>query len=318
MDPSINTLPYLRTLLACIEDVQNDKRPASPDAPSFSPGSNLWQKMLIFIEAFDPVQVRYAGHDWRRLLETVARSAEKVSQVCSASHRRRVFLISKQPSSAIQPIETALLRLDATSSCFTSVHLVFVRLCLKAKAHVPALTILNNDILFFPSVSEKSHYIPLPCSHHEMSSSYITKSSGLSDTLFHRDHLLYFLYGAMTYIQLKNWSRAQLFLEFVIMSPIFNSVSMIQVEAYKKWVLVSLISNGRVRKHRFFKRMQETTILIGMNHSYCLYHELQILKPQGSTGFWRDHMLSSQTCFKRAILWRCLMNLTPLVMYFRM
>ena len=50
----------------------------------------------------------------------------------------------------------------------------------------------------------------------------------------------------MIYMGLKKWKRALLFLEIVIMSPVVNNVSKIQVDAYKKWVLVSLLYKGHV------------------------------------------------------------------------
>lgn len=50
----------------------------------------------------------------------------------------------------------------------------------------------------------------------------------------------------MIYIGLKDWERALLFLEIVIISPATLTTSMIQVEAYKKWVLVSLLLKGQV------------------------------------------------------------------------
>lgn len=37
--------------------------------------------MVGFLERFDPVQVRYAGHEWRRVVEMVAKSARAVSKV---------------------------------------------------------------------------------------------------------------------------------------------------------------------------------------------------------------------------------------------
>ena len=83
-------------------------------------------------------------------------------------------------------------------------------------------------------------------SRHDSSSTYITPESGLSAKLEYRDHLLYFLYGAMILMALKKWKRALLFLEIVIMSPVVGSISKIQVDAYKKWVLVSLLYVGYV------------------------------------------------------------------------
>ena len=87
---------------------------------------------------------------------------------------------------------------------------------------------------------------PHLCSRHDSSSTYIIPESGLSAKLEYRDHLLYFLYGAMIFMALKKWKRALLFLEIVVMSPVVGSISKIQVDAYKKWVLVSLLYIGYV------------------------------------------------------------------------
>lgn len=153
-----------------------------------------------------------------------------------------------QANIAIVPIRTAILRLDPSSSCFTSTHLLLVHLCLHAGAFASALPVLENDIYHFPSISEKNSHLPLSCAHHDTSSTYITTASGLSDKLIHSDHLKYFLYGAMIYMGLKRWERALLFLEIVIMSPSHNTASMIQVEAYKKRVLVGLLLRGGVSR----------------------------------------------------------------------
>ena len=87
---------------------------------------------------------------------------------------------------------------------------------------------------------------PYLSSFHDFSSTFITPDSGLSAKLEYRNHLTYFLYGAMIFMALKKWKRALLFLEIVIMSPIVNTISKIQVDAYKKWVLVSLLYKGHV------------------------------------------------------------------------
>ena len=50
----------------------------------------------------------------------------------------------------------------------------------------------------------------------------------------------------MIYMGLKDWKRALGFLESVIISPVAHNASKIQVEAYKKYVLVNLLQNGRV------------------------------------------------------------------------
>lgn len=50
----------------------------------------------------------------------------------------------------------------------------------------------------------------------------------------------------MVYMALKQWRKASHFLGIVISMPTLGSISMIMVEAYKKWVLVGLIQDGKV------------------------------------------------------------------------
>ena len=50
----------------------------------------------------------------------------------------------------------------------------------------------------------------------------------------------------MIYMALQNWDKALHWLSIVISSPVNDSVTKIMVEAYKKWVLVSLLGHGKV------------------------------------------------------------------------
>ncbi|KAH8425662.1 putative COP9 subunit 3 [Aspergillus melleus] len=50
----------------------------------------------------------------------------------------------------------------------------------------------------------------------------------------------------MVYIVLKDWEKAIHWLSIVISSPITGPVSKIMVEAYKKWLLVNLLGNGKL------------------------------------------------------------------------
>lgn len=158
---------------------------------------------------------------------------------------------SIQLRAVIPLIRTAILRLDPSSSCFTSNHLLFTRLCLECREYHAALPVLDKDIFHLPSSSlTESLQVnpPFLCSSHEFSSSFITSTSHLSENLDHTHHLRYFLFGAMIYTKLRNWTRALHFLEVVITCPTANTASMIQVEAFKKWILVNLLANGQVHK----------------------------------------------------------------------
>ncbi|MCJ1389811.1 hypothetical protein MMC18_002668 [Xylographa bjoerkii] len=102
LDPAINTLPYLYTLLAHIGGTQEEKQSGNSLLKVFSPGGQLWQKMLDFVQRFDPVQVRYAGHEWRRLLEKVARVGDLSNKPMAmpkttSSHAARTYRAIAKP-----------------------------------------------------------------------------------------------------------------------------------------------------------------------------------------------------------------------------
>ncbi|KAL8688945.1 MAG: hypothetical protein Q9218_005270 [Villophora microphyllina] len=221
LDPSINTLPYLFVLLGHIY--------SSKQKPTVVEGL-LWIKALDFLDRFDAVQVRYVGTEFRRLVLAI----------------RDIALAGKTPIAAVRPIRTAILRLDPSATCFTSTHLVFVRLCLEAHTYRAAKTVLDQDIYEFPHTSNTQPTGPFPCSRHDTSSGFISDQTELSDKITYRDSLRYFLYGALIYMALQEWDRAILFLETVLTAPTKNHTSQIQVEAYKKWVLAHLLAHGAV------------------------------------------------------------------------
>ncbi|KAL8831767.1 MAG: hypothetical protein Q9170_005157 [Blastenia crenularia] len=155
-------------------------------------------------------------------------------------------LIHEQPGTAIRPIRSAILRLDPSSSCFTSTHLLFVRLCLETHCFRAAKPVLDKDIYSFPSTSKAESTRELPCSSHDTSVGFFTGQTELSAPITYRDPLLYFSFGAMIYMAIKDWRRAITFLEAVLTAPTRNHASRIQVEAYKKWVLANLLAYGKV------------------------------------------------------------------------
>lgn len=74
----------------------------------------------------------------------------------------------------------------------------------------------------------------------------MSEAGGLSAKLSYKDYLRYFLYGGMVYMALKDWRKASHFLGIVISMPTAGAISMVMVEAYKKWVLVDLLEKGKV------------------------------------------------------------------------
>ena len=57
--------------------------------------------------------------------------------------------------------------------------------------------------------------------------------------------LLYYYYGGMIYTAVKNYDRAQYFFRVCITTPAL-AVSHIMLESFKKYILVSLILEGKV------------------------------------------------------------------------
>ncbi|KAK1150352.1 hypothetical protein N8T08_000254 [Aspergillus melleus] len=123
------------------------------------------------------------------------------------------------------------------------------RLSLLAKTYTHALPILDRQVCHLPNPSNQGYqqyrHLIL-CTEHEHNTAIVSEASGFSAKLAYRDHLKYFIYGAMVYIALKDWEKAIHWLNIVISSPITGPVSKIMVEAYKKWLLVNLLGNGKL------------------------------------------------------------------------
>ncbi|EFE42211.1 COP9 subunit 3, putative [Trichophyton verrucosum HKI 0517] len=227
LDPAIHSVAYLHVLLACHQISQKS------DKSSFQPGGESWEKALIFFEEFDPVQVRYAGREFTKLVEIIA--------VIASTPQKSLL--------AIQPLKNALLRLDPSGSTLTATHTLFVRTCLKANACRAALPVLERPIFHIPTSVDRTYHKRaqiLPCVKDQSSSTFITDSSGLAGKITHQTYLEYYLYGAMIYMIRKEWDDALRFLHIVIAAPVTNTVSKIMVEAYKKWILVRLLAKGQV------------------------------------------------------------------------
>ena len=147
---------------------------------------------------------------------------------------------------ALPIIRNAMVRLDPTLSVFTSVHLQFFRLCMETRSYQYAISVLNNSALSFPLGAIQGIEQPLPSSTKLHSSEYITTQSELSDKIVPADVQEYYVLGAMAYVGVENYARAQILLEHVLVSPTNNIATGLMLEAYRKWVLVSLLTVGKV------------------------------------------------------------------------
>lgn len=230
-DPSIDSITYLFLLRLQVQTLQEASQANLP--ADLLPSQPLWSKCIHYLRYFNPVQARYVGHEWRQIIEIVAQAAQ----------------VASRPLLAAKVIRDAMLRLDPSCAVFTSTHLLLVRLCLYAKAYTCALPVLNRHICHLPGPVDRyaSRNSPALCANHDSSLAFITEDSGHSAKLTSRDLIRYFLYSGMVYLALKKWSEASHFLELAMSMPTTGPVSMIMVEAYKKWVLVGLLETGKMR-----------------------------------------------------------------------
>jgi len=124
---------------------------------------------------------------------------------------------TKQPIRAIQPLRHAINKIGSGEH-ITPQHAMFVQSCITAKCYKAALPVLERFVFKIdPDLT------------------------GVESV----DTRLYFYYGGICYIGMKKFRKALEFFEAVISAPALV-ISSIMVEAYKKFVLVSLCYKGEV------------------------------------------------------------------------
>lgn len=142
--------------------------------------------------------------------EQIRIAPEKFTVLCRRLKEQAMQL--QVPIQAIIPLRTAVRKLQPSPEHLTPLHPDLLLVCLLAKCYKAALSILEEDIF----------EIDIP-----------------------KDFLLYCYYGGMIFIGLKRFNKALEFFQHAITAPA-TTLTAITVEAYKKFVLVSLIQTGQV------------------------------------------------------------------------
>ncbi|KAJ3681153.1 hypothetical protein LUZ60_015642 [Juncus effusus] len=119
---------------------------------------------------------------------------------------------NQNPIMGIAPIRSAVQKLQISSEHLMTLHSDFLLLCILAKCYKAGLIVLQNDVFEIENP---------------------------------KDLFLYYYYGGIIYIGLKNFPKALDCFHNVITSPM-TSLNAIAIEAYKKYILVSLIHTGQV------------------------------------------------------------------------
>lgn len=145
-------------------------------------------------------------------------SPESYAELCHIITRQ--LIEAKMPLRGIELLGRAIQKIQTSPSQLTLIHADLCHLCLMAKCFKPALKYLNTDITTISTAEEGSSFDA-------------------------KHFLLYYYYGGMIYTAIKNYERALYMFEVVISTPAM-AVSHIMLEAYKKYLLVSLILHGKV------------------------------------------------------------------------
>ncbi|KAG0207963.1 hypothetical protein BGX28_000976 [Mortierella sp. GBA30] len=130
----------------------------------------------------------------------------------------KMAMESHQPIIAIRPLAAFIQRLQISPGQLTMIHPLVAKTCLLAQSFKDIVPILDNDI---SDVNPESTHIN------------------------YKDFLLYHYYGGMIYAYLKQFERAVEFFKLAVSAPA-EVASAIQIEAYKKYVLTSLLQYGKV------------------------------------------------------------------------
>ncbi|KAK2625304.1 hypothetical protein QTJ16_005673 [Diplocarpon rosae] len=223
IDPALNTVSYAFILIAHLNAYfKNNSKSADMDT--------LWGKLVNFLSVFDPRQMRYMGDELSHIIKKVSHIARD----------------NQQAHLAVLPVKNALMRLDPSGSVLTSNHIILAKLALESGAYHDALPVLDKFILFFPVSSSppKPKYL---CDMSLSPATFLTHAFKHTAKLKYQEILEYFLWSAMAQMAAHNWDGAMHCLESVVTYPTRDGgVSKIQVEAYKKWVLVGLLREGKL------------------------------------------------------------------------
>lgn len=174
----------------------------------------------------------------------------------------------RQPMRGIIPLKAALTALADESKQLTPLHTDFVQLCLLAKCYRTALPVIDEDIF-------------------EVS----TETTGLQP----KDLLLYYYYGGRVYVGLKMYKKALEFFKLVFTAPAIV-LSAIMVEAYKKFVLVSLIVHGQIAN---FPKYISSVVHRHIKNSAVPYQELATAYQTHSTEDVQKCLASNAEAFQK-------------------
>ncbi|KAL3526160.1 hypothetical protein ACH5RR_014532 [Cinchona calisaya] len=216
---SAKDLAHLHHLLKQSDDLllSSDSPPASLLSQLDPSVHSLGYLYILEVCTSGPISKEQSGE----VALLIARFIEacKADQICLAPDKfisvckrfKDQVLLVEAPIRGVAPMLTAVRKLQTSSEQLTALHSDFLLLCLLAKCYKTGLSVLEDYI----------YEVDQP-----------------------RDFFLYCYYGGMICIGQKQFHKALELLHNVVTAPM-SAVNAIAVEAYKKYILVSLIHFGQ-------------------------------------------------------------------------
>jgi COP9 signalosome complex subunit 3 len=189
--------------------------------------SGLLEKTLQFLMTFDWLQIRYVDQQMLGLID-VLRAGQLYPR-----------------SVVVEILASVIQRLDPAGTVLTSTHLHLVQMAVEENQGSAVLGVIDKDITFFPNMGGPEYTGPL-CDARLNPTAYM---SGFSHQLKSASVMEYHMLCGLIYIKMKDWSKARISFERVIVHPSKDrSVSKMMGESYKKWILLGLLELGRTPK----------------------------------------------------------------------
>lgn len=222
------------------------------------PDGELWPHISNALLNFDSIQARYVGGCISEIANVLVIGAEQTMNYIPA----------------IQLLNNAILRIDPTSSTFSSTHYSYVYLCVRAGAFADAFNIIDLPIYHIPGGLDKqseARSYKYRCSE-QSSANYLTVSSGLTQKITNKMFLEYNYMCALCNMAMSRYKKALFFLNVLLIAPTTQGYThMIVVEAYRKWLLLNLLVSGSVPEYPTPAHAASVRILRGVCKPYeCL------------------------------------------------
>ncbi|KAI1081181.1 hypothetical protein F5B20DRAFT_537136 [Whalleya microplaca] len=248
LDPAVNSLSYLAVLHALV--LPSLASSASPEV--------LLEKLVVFLVSFDAQQCRYAGQ-----------------------HLQDIFGVAGNglylpPSIGTEALATAILKLDPSGSMLTSSHILLARLAYNTDNIEPALQVIDKDIVFYPNMVNHGDPQYL-CDTSLPPPAYISRDTQLTAILKSTAIMEYDMLCGLIYCARRDWAKATAAFERIVTFPTREGgTSKIMAEAYKKWVLVSLLSKGKQAELPSYTGAGATKLYMVLGKPYMLIASLFI------------------------------------------